>query len=440
MTLASVRSPFTMASGRMPLVGHLPMIHMDALGLIRRSAQRLGPVFQLDYGFGTHLTFLHGDDAFSLLRNERVDSSPNCDIAPLITENSVIPEDGANHRRIRNAIGGAFSPKGLEVSHVGETIQEIVTGRLGTWRRGQLVDISKEARTIALSVIFRIMGIRDDELPAWSTKYHEFTLGAVNLPYDIPGSPAWRSRRASSWMNERLRELVRACRQNADRRSFLGALVGGEETDAQSLSEAELLGNLRLLGFAGHGTTASVITWAMLHMADQASLWDRICLEALDAAGPPMGPSEIARFPLAEAVFREAVRCYPPAWFILRRAREDFEYRGLMIPNGVVLGIPLLTLSRSHERYSDPDCFKPERWNKEEHGRSPLETCQFGGGPHFCLGYRLALLEGVHFIVAVARTLARLGCRPVLLKPLPKPRYLPITQAPASTRIRIVPC
>ena len=79
--------------------------------------------------------------------------------------------------------------------------------------------------------------------------------------------------------------------------------------------------------------------------------------------------------------------------------------------------------------------FDPDRWLGQPHGRHPIETCQFGGGPHFCLGYRLALLEGVLFVVVVARTLASANRRPVLLRPFPRPRYLPVTHAPHDTEV-----
>lgn len=434
MSLASKRSTLPMAPGRFPLVGHLPRIHVDAPGFLRRAAERCGPAFRIDQGLGNRPVCLYGDEAFGLLRNEQVDSSANLVVAKLIVQDSLIPEDGPRHRRMRGAIDGPFSRNGLAAANVGAVIHEAVSTRLAGWAGKGSIVISDETRDIALSVIFRIVGIEGAAVSEWRRKYHELVLGLINFP-EVPGSPRWRSKRAILWMNERYGAMVSERRRRGDRETLLGTMVHGEDEDGHRLDDVELLGNLRLLGLAGHETSASVMTWAMLHLAEQPALWDRLCEEATAADGPPMGPAELSRFPFAEALFREAARLYPPTWSVNRRAHETFEYGGITIPAGVLVVVPIITLSRSTARHVDPDRFVPERWLDRAHARLPIETCQFGGGPHFCLGYRLALLEGTQFIVAAARTLAHAGRRPRLRQPLPRPRYLPLTHAPFATRI-----
>jgi cytochrome P450 monooxygenase len=101
------------------------------------------------------------------------------------------------------------------------------------------------------------------------------------------------------------------------------------------------------------------------------------------------------------------------------------------------VAVSLHNLSRNPERYPDPDRFLPERWLARDKKPGPLETAQFGGGPHFCLGYHVAWLEAVLFLVCVARTFGARGTAPVTVGgALPQPSYVPLQRPPKTARVR----
>ncbi len=73
-------------------------------------------------------------------------------------------------------------------------------------------------------------------------------------------------------------------------------------------------------------------------------------------------------------------------------------------------------------------------------GRKPgaLETAQFGGGPHFCLGYHMAWLEAVQYGVILARTLGARGLGPILVHgKLPRSVWFPVSRPPKGTAVRL---
>ncbi len=174
------------------------------------------------------------------------------------------------------------------------------------------------------------------------------------------------------------------------------------------------------------------MAWIVAYLATRPDVWRSVREEALAAEDLPRSPRDLRRFPYAESVFREALRLAPPVSRDGRVASEDFELCGRTVRKGTMCTIPIGYLSRDPSVYEDPDAFRPERWAGRLTVVTPFERLQFGGGPHFCLGYHLAWLEIVAFTAALARAVPEDGLR--LDGPFPAVRYLPLLHPSASMR------
>lgn len=429
------RHGFPILPGRFPVVGHMPAIAVDELGLLREGQRRFGSLFFWSHGFESWQLVYASNEAFSLFKSKAVDSS-------YLTEGGVghlfgqtlMAHDGASHRRLRAAMNGPFSPKGLDTAEVGAIVAASVERKVRSWLGRRDVQVLRETRELALEVMFKITGVEDDELPEWRRHYEDLMLVILNLPFDVPGSPRRRGLRARAWVDARIRRILADVRARGDAKGLLPALLEARDEDGEPLSEQDLVGNLRLLLLAGHETSASTMAWCVAHLAERPAIWRALREEASSAPDLPRSPADLRRFPFAEAVFREALRLHPPVAHDARRAVADFELEGRAVPAGTHVAIPLVLLSRDPELYPDPDSYRPERWLGRKEALSPLEIAQFGGGAHFCLGYHLAWMEVVQFLVALGRTLPASG--PRLQDGFPASRYLPVLRPAAGTRVR----
>jgi cytochrome P450 len=193
-----------------------------------------------------------------------------------------------------------------------------------------------------------------------------------------------------------------------------------------------------LLALAGHETTASTITWLGALLARAPDAWDRLVAEA-NASPAPRTPADLAAFPWAEACFREALRLFPPVPSVTRMLTDDVEIAGLKLYAGQHVGLPVAAWFRDSDVFPDADAFKPERWINLGRRVTPLENLAFSFGPHFCLGYHVAMMEGMLAAIGLARELSARGRRPVLAGRFPRARTAGLTQAvKADTRIRFV--
>jgi len=433
------RDGFPVLPGGFPLVGHMPATALDELGLLRDAERSLGPMFFWNQGFGAFQLVCTARDAFSLFKNKVTDSEymlTHQGLAHLFGA-GLIARDGAEHRHLRTAMNGPFQPRGLGEAKVGELVASLVDARVRSWvgaGRGD-VRILAETRELALEVMFRLVGVDEHEIGAWRHRYERLMLLALNFPFDLPGTPRRRGLEARAWLDERIGRIVTRVRaRGAEEQGILPALLRSRDETGAPLSDRELVDNLRLVFLAGHETSASTMAWMVAHLAEEPAVWRALRDEARAAPDLPRSPRDLKQFPHAEAVFRETLRLHPPVAHDARRAIVDFELGGRTVKKGTLCTIPILTLSRDAEQYPDPDTFRPARWIGKQEALSPLEMVQFGGGPHFCLGYHLAWMEIVAFAVALGRALPASG--PRLVGPFPAPRYLPLLHPAASTMVR----
>jgi cytochrome P450 len=433
------RLGFPVAPGGFPLVGHMPVLATDTLGFLRYCAERVGPYFWLDLGFGKTQLMCLGQEAFAIFKNKHTTSTYLKAAIPEFIGESVIAQDGPVHHHMRTAMNGPFLPRGLTATGIGAVFAELIEQRVSTWPQQGELCILKETRELVLAAIFRLLGVAETELGEWRRQYERFMLLVVNLPIDFPGSPRRRGRKARSWLNDRLFGFIQTARAQPGAPGFLSALVHGRDEGGVALSDSELLDNLRLLVLAGHETSASTMAWMVVMLARHRDVWDSLCREACAADAVPCSPKELKRFPYAEAVFRETLRLYPPVVNDGRQSLVSFELGERTIPAGIQVAMSIMHLSRDKALYPDPDHFKPQRWLDKDEAISPIELAQFGGGPHFCLGYHLAWMEIVQFAVALARTLHPRALRPVLVGPPPVMRYLPLLHPAAAARVAFAP-
>ena len=95
-----------------------------------------------------------------------------------------------------------------------------------------------------------------------------------------------------------------------------------------------------------------------------------------------------------DMVIDETLRLFPAVARTDRVASNDYEFEGIKMKKGQVVGVPIYALHHDPDIYPNPEEFQPERFSEENKKKRDNEAyIPFGAGPRNCIGMRFALME-----------------------------------------------
>jgi cytochrome P450 len=134
------------------------------------------------------------------------------------------------------------------------------------------------------------------------------------------------------------------------------------ESGAPFSAEA-LLDQVATLITAGHETTGVALFWSLWLVAAAPDIQERIAseVETLDL-GPENAAQILPRLLYTRAVVHEAMRLYPPAYTMVRQAKDADDAGGIPVPAAAILFIAPWVLHRHRRLWPQPEVFDPMRF------------------------------------------------------------------------------
>ncbi|MFC3180685.1 cytochrome P450 [Cypionkella sinensis] len=364
---------------------------------------------------------------------ERPDDFPKSDriregLNPLLG-NSVFVTNGDVWKRQRRIIDPAF-----EGGRLRDTFPAMVAAGQAAVARMPLgtVEVEEEMSHAAADVIFRTLFSIPIEHEVAAEVFAEFrryqrTQPLLNLAAFLP-LPKWMPRfhkRATKRSAAIIRSLI--TRLTEARAAEIAAGTAPDDlatkimTTADPLTGArfetvEMVDQVAIFFLAGHETSASALSWALLMLAMDPATQERVAAEAQTLGDAPEF-SAISKLRFTRDVFREVLRLYPPVPMMVRENTCPEDLRGRAVAPGAQIVLSPWHLQR-HERIWDrPDEFDPSRWQTEENRVCARDAYMpFSAGPRVCTGAGFAMVEGVLLLALLARAF-----RFELAGPLPVP-------------------
>ncbi|MFE3761732.1 cytochrome P450 [Streptomyces sp. NPDC059104] len=287
--------------------------------------------------------------------------------------------DDADHRRLRSLVGNAFTAR--QVERLRPRVEELADGLLDDLAAAAAgsADGVADLRThfalpLPMSVICELLGVDPEHRGRLHHLSNTVIVSTDTTPAEVMAA---------------VRELVEliaaiaAARRAAPGEDLTSALIAARDEDGDRLSEAELIGTMRLMLVAGHETTLNLISNAVRALCahrDQLALvmegkasWSDVVDETLRWDGPV-------------------------SWFPFRYPTRDLTVAGTVIPRGT----PVLAGYTAAGR--DPSFHGPDADRFDLTRPTAARNLSFGHGAHYCVGAPLARLEAT---IALERLFTR---------------------------------
>jgi cytochrome P450 len=385
---------------------HTRRIISDPLGLLLDHERRFGPVFTIRllhepivWAIGAevnHQILVSDFDAFQW-REGRF-----ADLWPLLGD-GLLNTDGPYHRDFRMLLLPAFHRD--HIALVAETIVDEAMAAAEALRDGQVVDIYRWVRRVALRIALRgLLGIeategREQTLAA----AFEASLAIHGQPVLLqmlrgPRTPLARSIAARRTVERLVRAEIDERRRRGDPgRGVLGLLLSATDDEGTPLSASAVRDQAVTLLFAGHDTTTTTFTFLAHELGrnprPRAAVEDELA-RVLGGRAPSAADLDGQSLPALERTLKETLRRYPPAWVGPRRTTRQVTLAGVPVP--AEIGVHYSSWATHHlpDLYPDPFRFDPDRFAPEREAALPRGAyVPFGGGSRMCLGKRFGEYE-----------------------------------------------
>ena len=198
--------------------------------------------------------------------------------------------------------------------------------------------------------------------------------------------------------------LIREGRRSGqDQGDLLSMLLLARDESGTGMSDRQLRDELVTLMVAGLDTTALAVSWALFLLARHPEAQLRLKAEVDQVLGERSPTfAELPQLRFADAVLKESMRLYPPAWLIGREAMNDCEVGGQSIKRGESIILSQWLVHRDLRHFPDAAAFRPERWLEASISDLPkFAYFPFGGGPRVCIGNNFAVMEGILVLAAI---------------------------------------
>ena len=282
---------------------------------------------------------------------------------------------------------------------------------LDVFPAGRNVDVYPLMNSLAFEIVINtLFNIRvppetRNELSRFITDTQDFVIKDIRQPhkswwFKLSGEVS-RNLRKAEGARHIIRTMIRTRKDSGEKfNDLLDMLLDVRYEDTgQPMEERQVIDEILILLIAGHETTANALSWTLYllanHPEEQKKTYETARI---------LGVTEAVSSDVLNAVIKESMRLYPPAWISDRVALHDDAYKDFTFPANTIIILFYYGLHRDPGYWEDPAAFKPDRFLNSKTDKDKAKAYYpFGAGPRLCIGNNFAMAEMTLFLQAVVK-------------------------------------
>ena len=369
----------------LPFIGETFLYASNPHKFFETRRAKYGPVFKTRI-LGRPVVCFTGPEAFDFFVTaphfDREGASPG-HVQGLLYHHSLPLVDGATHKKMRDLVLQAFTPRVVE-TYI-PIIQRITDRYLQRWEHARDITWIPEHKKMSASICEALLtgadtGADNDSLVEM---LDSFNSGLTALPIKLPWTKFGKAMNSRDQLLNIIDDAISAHRQESYQ-DMLAELLKARSEDGSDLEEDQLRAQMAHMFFAGYGNIYRVLTLFCMSLAQNPEVMERARQEVLRLA--PEGPLDQER--LGHLTFLDQVtkevrrhnRVFASTFFDW--VKEPFDYQDYHIPKGWKATGGIYTTMQDADAFAHPDQFNADRFRPDgpENGLQDKGYVPQGGG------------------------------------------------------------
>jgi len=397
-------------------IGNSLEILKNPLPFHHKNFTEQGDVFRLKIGFSNSVVFVR-NAAFAeyvLQTNQKNYKKSKIQTEDLVkyVGKGLLTAEGEHWKKQRKLIQPAFHKKQLQ-----SLLDSIKNAILSEYRKiepNQVMDVFPILNDLAFQTVvkslFSSAANQDDinRLQYITEAAQKMLVKELRQPY-LGWWFTWSGEiekhlKLTDEARQILKRIVAERRESQVKENdLLDMLLDAKYDDGNSMEEEQLIDEILILFTAGHETTSNALTFTTQLLALHPEWQEQIYNERVEIQEQSSDLMNlVTQSKICQQVVEEAMRLYPPVYFIDRVNIEADSFNELDFEAGSNLLFSVYEMHRHPDLWEQPNHFNPERFS-EGSRKFSSQYFPFGAGPRKCIGNNFAMFE---MIIAISELTA----------------------------------